>query len=112
MNRATGTFALFVLAASGLAAAQSAPPPSANPSSQYPSSTMPQPPAETPTEAQPAPQQSSHDASSTSSTSPRAEKRAQMKDCMEQQHAANSGMSKRDIKKLCKSQMEGSSPQG
>jgi hypothetical protein len=36
----------------------------------------------------------------------------QMKDCLAQQKANNPGMSKHDMKRACKNQLSGSSPQG
>jgi hypothetical protein len=43
------------------------------------------------------------------STSDHAARKEQMKDCMAQQKASNSGMSKSDMKKYCKNQVQSSS---
>lgn len=99
MNRISGAFALIALAAASVDAqtrpGESMPPPSSTPSSQYPSSTTP--PAST---AQP----------DTPSRSTKESKKAQMKDCMAQQQANNSGMSRQEIKKYCKEQLSTTAP--
>jgi hypothetical protein len=76
-------------------AQQSPPPAGTMPSSQYPSST--------------APSDTSSSSSSSMSTSDHAARKEQMKDCMAQQKASNSGMSKSDMKKYCKNQVQSSS---
>lgn len=96
MNRIHGTFALIALAAAGVAAAQtpqqSMAPEQATPS-QYPSDTNP--PAST--------SQSDHSAKEA--------RKQEMKDCMAQQQANNLGMSKKDMKKYCKNQVNNAPPQ-
>ena len=47
--------------------------------------------------------------SSSDMSSDKSAKKEQMKDCMAQQKANNSGMSKADIKKYCKNQVENAS---
>ena len=104
MKRVTGAFALVVLGAAGMAmaqsASQSAPPAGTMPQSQgqYPSSTSPSSSSST-----------SSSGSMSSSKSDHAARKEQMKDCMAQQKANNSGMSKSDMKKYCKNQVENSS---
>jgi len=95
VNRLNGAFALVVLAASGIAVAQTAPSRSMSPSqstspsqSQYPSATSP--PA----------------SASQSDQSAKEAKKQQVKDCVTQQEANNSGMSKKEMKKYCKNQVE------
>jgi len=84
VNRISGAFALITLAAAGVAAAQSQ---SMQPSqSQYPSS-------------------STATQSDTASQSGKETKKEHMKDCIAQQQASNSGMSKEEARKACKSQM-------
>lgn len=99
MNRISGTFAVIAMAVAGVAAAQttpqSTPPSDTMPSSQYPASPS-----------------SSSSQSTEDLSSARAEKRVQMKDCLAQQKANNPGMSKHDMKRACKNQLSGSSPQG
>ena len=87
MNRLNGTLALVVLAACGVAMAQTPSSQSTSPS-QYPSENSP--PA----------------ATSQSDQSAKETKKQQVKDCMTQQEANNSGMSKKEMKKYCKNQVE------
>jgi hypothetical protein len=97
VKRLSAALAVGVLAASGLAAAQSTPPaqqtPPADSMSRYPSSNTPTAPAP---------------GSDTSSTNSKATKKQQVKDCVAQQQANNSGMSKSDAKKYCKDQVNNS----
>ena len=89
MNRLNGALAFVVLAACGVAMAQTPPSQSMSPSqSQYPSEHAP--PAST----------------SQSDQSAKDAKKQQVKDCMTQQEANNSGMSKKEMKKYCKNQVE------
>ena len=99
MNRVSGAFALVILAAASLAAAQtqSAPRAGTMPPTPYPSSTAPAPAASD--------QTTNGDTSSES----RSAKKQQIKDCIAQQKAGNSGMSKHEMKKYCKNQVENSS---
>jgi hypothetical protein len=100
MKRVSGAIALVILGAAGVAMAQqSAPPAGTMPSSQYPSSTAPSDTSST----------SSTSSSSSMSSSDHAARKEQMKDCMAQQKASNSGMSKSDMKKYCKNQVQNSS---
>jgi Spy/CpxP family protein refolding chaperone len=98
VNRIHGTFGLIALAAAGVALAQTPgqpmTPEQTAPPSQYPTETNP------PSSTSQSDSQSAKDA-----------KKAQMKDCMAQQQASNSGMSKKDMKKYCKSQVNSSPPQ-
>lgn len=104
MNRVSGALALIAVAAASVAAAQSTPPQSTRPSdpmpstTQYPSSTA-QPPASSQTRT-----------ADSTSASARADRKQQIKDCMAQQKANNSGMSRHEMKKYCKNQVDGSSP--
>jgi len=89
---------LVALAATGVAAAQnmpsqSTPPAGTTPPSQYPSSAAP----------------SSSEPGTTSSSDAKAAMKQQVKDCMAQQKANNSSMSKHELKKYCKNQVENSS---
>jgi Spy/CpxP family protein refolding chaperone len=89
VNRLNGALALVVLAACGVAMAQTPPSQSMSPSqSQYPSEHAP--PAST----------------SQSDQSAKEARKQQVKDCMAQQEANNSGMSKKELKKYCKNQVE------
>jgi len=63
----------------------------------YPSSTAPEPSA------------SDQTASDDTSSESRSARKQQIKDCIAQQKASNSGMSKHEMKKYCKNQVEGSS---
>ena len=97
MNRLHGAFALIILAATSVAAAQTSPMQStpssgSTPQSQYPTDTNPP-------------------ASTSQSDSAKDAKKAQMKDCMAQQQANNSGMSKKELKKYCKNQVNNAPPQ-
>jgi hypothetical protein len=98
VNRIHATFALIALAAAGVAAAQtpqqSMTPEQATPPSQYPSDTNP--PAST---------------SQSDSQAAKGARKQEMKDCMAQQQANNTGMSKKDMKKYCKNQVNNASPQ-
>ena len=95
MKRVPGAFALVILAAAGVAAAQtttqSAPPAGTMPQSQYPSSTAPAP---------------SESTSGSMSSDSHSAKKQEMKACIAREKAGNSGMSKTDIKKYCKQQVE------
>lgn len=111
MNRVSGTFALIVLAAAGIAAAQTPPPPqqptqpAAQPSSmpsQDPNATTP---AQDPNATAPPP------SSAQATTTSKADKKQAIKDCISQQQANNTSMSKHQLKKYCKSQVENGSPQ-
>jgi hypothetical protein len=96
MSRLAGTFALIGLLASGVVAAQSM---QTSPASQYPSSTAPATSATQPQES----------GSTNSASTGKADKKAQLKDCVAQQRANNPQMSKHDATKTCKSQMNSSS---
>jgi hypothetical protein len=90
VKRLTGAFALIALAAGSVAMAQetrsqTATPPSASPSTQYPSA-----------------QQSGKEDADT-----KAAKKEQIKSCMAQQQASNTGMSKHEMKKYCENQANG-----
>ena len=102
MKRVSGVFAfgLVIVGAAGVAMAQtgvqqSPPPAGTMPSNEYPSST--------------APSSTTSSSSSSMSASDHATRKEQMKDCMAQQKASNSGMSKSDMKKYCKNQVQNSS---
>ena len=93
MRRVTGTLALIMLAATGIAAAQmtpsqTQPPAGSTPPQQYPS--------QSPSSAQP---------SSSMSSSGKATQKQQIKDCIAQQKANNTSMSKHEMKKYCESQV-------
>lgn len=104
MNRVGTALALIGLAATGVAAAQNMP---SQPSqaqtpagTEYPSSSAPS---------------SSEPGTSNSSSDAKAAMKQQVKDCMAQQKANNSSMSKHELKKYCKNQVEntsGSTPHG
>jgi hypothetical protein len=98
VNRIHGAFALIALAAASIAAAQtpqqSMTPQQATPPSQYPSETNP--PAST---------------SQSDSHAAKEARKQEMKDCMAQQQANNTGMSKKDMKKYCKNQVNNAPPQ-
>jgi hypothetical protein len=95
MKRVAASFAVAALMAAGIVVAQTSPP-AGTPSdrSTYPSTTSP----------------SSTSPSSSSSTSSSHSKshKQQMKDCEAAQQASNPSLSKSDIKKACKSQLENS----
>ena len=61
----------------------------------YPSSTAPEPSA-------------SDQTASDDTSESRSARKQQIKDCIAQQKASNSGMSKHEMKKYCKNQVEGS----
>jgi len=99
VNPVSTTLALIALTACGAATAQNMPSQSAAPAgtappSGYPSSTSPS-----------SPNAPSSDSSGTSSKSLM---KQQIKDCMAQQKANNSNMSKSETKKYCKEQVSGS----
>ena len=98
MKHLSATLALAALAACGLAAAQTPPQSQSTPHSSYPSSTPP-----------PSSTSGSESSSSSSSTSAKESRKQEMKDCMAQQEANNSGMSKSAMKKYCKDQVHGKS---
>ncbi|MBV8307243.1 MAG: hypothetical protein JO274_07170 [Gammaproteobacteria bacterium] len=98
MKRPAGLYAVLALTAAGIVAAQTTSPPTPpSDRSTYPSSTSPS-------------TSSSSSGSYNSSTSTTTSKShdQQMKDCMAQEHANNPNMSKSDMKKACKSQMQSS----
>jgi len=102
VKRIATALSLLALGVAGMAAAQTspsqtAPPAGTTPPSQYPSATSP----------------SSTEAPSTNSsgTSSKTMARQQIKDCIAQQRANNSTMSKHELKKYCKEQLSGGSPQ-
>src|SRR5579862_5139257 len=83
--------------AAGPAAAQSTPtppPPAAAPASQSPDSTNPPPRGD-----------------ATSNGASKSATRAQLKDCMKEQHANNPSLTPSDLRKYCESQLN-STPQG
>jgi hypothetical protein len=93
VKRLTEALALIALAAGSVAVAQQSPsqtatPPSASPSTQYPS-------------AQQSPGKEDSDT--------KAAKKEQIKNCMAQQQANNTGMSKHEMKKYCENQASGTS---
>lgn len=96
MNRTSAALALIALAAAGVAAAQTSPGQSLPPT-QYPSATNPP---------------SSTSQSDSASQNAKDARKAQIKDCMAQQQANNTGMSKREMKKYCKNQVDNTPPQG
>jgi uncharacterized membrane protein len=106
MTRLSTTFALLVLTAAGVAAAQTtqqtAPPADqAPPAQQAPSSTAP--------DQQAAPQsQETSPNSGANSASSASDKKTQMKECVKQERASNSGMSRKDAKAACEKQLSGS----
>ena len=94
MKRVAGSFAVLALTAAGLVAAQtSSPPTPPSDRSTYPSNST---------------STSSSSSSGNYSNSGKSHDQ-QMKDCMTQQQANNPSMSKSDIKKACKSQLNNSS---
>jgi hypothetical protein len=103
VNRTSGALALIVLAAAGVAAAQTSPgqsmPPLSNatPPAQYPSATNPP---------------STTSQSDSASQNAKDARKAQIKDCMAQQQANNTGMSRKEMKKYCKNQVDSTPPQG
>ncbi|HWZ61526.1 MAG TPA: hypothetical protein VNX02_00775 [Steroidobacteraceae bacterium] len=96
MNRIVIAIACATMSGVGGIALAQAPPPD----------TQPPPPTAPPSDYQSAPTPSAGSSSTTSSDS----KHALMKQCMAQQeqNQANSGMSKKDMKKYCKSQVKNS----
>jgi hypothetical protein len=102
MNRFSTALTLITLAASGFAAAQTmpsqgAPPAGTTPPPAYPSSTAPS---------------ESQSRADTSSADTKAAEKQQIKDCMAQQKANNSTMSKHELKKYCKNQVLSTAPSG
>lgn len=100
MNRIVIAIACATMSGIGGIALAQAPPPD----------TQPPPPAAPPSDYQSAP--TPPPAGSTSTTAGSDSKHALMKECMAQQeqNQANSGMSKKDMKKYCKNQVK-SAPQ-
>ena len=99
MNRVATALALITLAMTGVAAAQNMPsqsqtmpPAGTSPPTQYPSSSAP----------------SSSEPGTTNSSDAKAAMKQQVKDCIAQQKANNSSMSKHELKKYCKNQVENS----
>ncbi|HXO64731.1 MAG TPA: hypothetical protein VN882_08525 [Steroidobacteraceae bacterium] len=108
-------FALLVLTAAGVAAAQTqqTPPPAdqAPPAEQAPSSSAPDQQAapQSQSEQQAAPQsQEASPSSGANSASSAGDKKTQMKACVKQERANNSGMSRKDAKAACEKQLSGS----
>jgi Spy/CpxP family protein refolding chaperone len=102
MNRASSLFGVIALSAASFALAQVS------------GSSQAAPPAGT--SAPPAQyQQNTPSSSAQSESAPNADtntksaKKAQMDDCMAQQRASNPSMSKHDMKKACKKQLESTS---
>ena len=100
MNRFSTAWALATLTAAGVAAAQnmpsqSSPPAGTTPPPTYPSSTA---------------GSGSQSRADTSSSDTRAAEKQQVKDCMAQQKASNSTMSKHELKKYCKNQVQSTAP--
>jgi hypothetical protein len=97
MKRISTAMISILLACGGVALAQtysqSAPPPT---SQQAPPADSPQAPSDN----------SSSSSSSGSSSMSMSQKHEAMKECVAQQQANNSGMSKKDAKKACKAQLK------
>jgi Spy/CpxP family protein refolding chaperone len=97
MNRFSTALALITLTAAGAQnmPSQSAPPAGTTPPPTYPSSTAPS---------------ESQSRADTSSSDTKAAQKQQIKDCMAQQKANNSTMSKHELKKYCKNQVQSTPP--
>ena len=108
MKRVAGSFVVLALTAAGVVAAQTTSP-STSPSdrSSYPSNSTTSPSSTSPSSS------GSYNSSSGNYGTSGKSHDQQMKDCMAQQQASNPSMSKSDMKKACKSQMQssGSNPQ-
>lgn len=102
MNRLSTTFALLALTAAGAAAAQTM-----QGQSQPPAGQIPPPASTAPSDQSPNSMSQDQGANSTSGTT---DKKTQMKECIKQERANNSGMSHKDARKACKQQLS-SSPQ-
>jgi hypothetical protein len=109
MTRLSTMFALLVLTAAGVAAAQTQQTPP--PADQAPSSSAPDQQAapQSQSEQQAAPQsQEASPSSGANSASSAGDKKTQMKACVKQERANNSGMSRKDAKAACEKQLSGS----
>lgn len=96
IKRASTAMISILLACGGVALAQTYSQPTPPPSSQQP-----------PAESSQAPSGSSSGSSSSGSSSmSMSQKHEALKECVAQQQANNSGMSKKDAKKACKAQMK------
>jgi hypothetical protein len=96
MKRIAASFAVAALMAAGLVGAQTSPPPgTSSDRSTYPSTTT-------------SPSSTSPSSSSSTSSAHSKSHKQQMKDCEAAQQASNPSLSKSDIKKACKSQLENS----
>jgi hypothetical protein len=114
VNRLSTAFAVLALISGCVAVAQTPPQnpiasPSGVPSNVDPSATVPVPSTEPSTSDQSTSQPAQ--SGDTSGGSRKADKKTMMKDCVAQQRANNTQMSKHDAKKACKDQVN-SSPQG
>ena len=102
MNRVSTAIALVLLGASSVVAAQSYQQTPSTPANGASAGSMNTPPSSGDTGS---------NSSNSSSSSSASTHHQQMKDCIAQQQANNSGMTKAQAKKACKNQLNGS-PQG